>query len=130
MTDPIADMLTRIRNAAAKRHEIAEVPSSNMKLAILEIMKKEGYIRDFHTSEHKGQGKILVHLKYSQENDSVIRGLRRISSPGRRVYVKSTEIKPVFHGTGLAILSTPLGLLTDSAAREKKVGGEWLLNIW
>lgn len=129
MTDPIADMLTRIRNAIQKRHEVVEVPSSKLKLAVSEIFKSEGFIRDFHTAEWKGQGKIMIHLKYV-EKTPVIHGLKRISKPGRRLYVGHEELKPVFHGTGVAVLSTPKGIVTDQKAREMKVGGEVLLNIW
>lgn len=130
MTDPISDMLVRIRNAQAKRHEVVEVPSSKIKLAIVEILKQKGYIKDFHTADYKGQGKILIHLKYSRKNEPLIQGLKRISTPGRRHYVSCREIKPVFGGTGIAIISTPKGILTDQAAREMKVGGEVLVNIW
>ena len=129
MTDPLADMLTRIRNALAKRHEVVEVPSSKMKLAIAEILKSEGYIRDFHTADYKGQGKILIHLKYVNSGPAII-GLKRISKPGRRIYQGYQEIKPVLSGTGVSVLSTPKGVVTDTKAQEMKVGGEVLLNVW
>jgi len=130
MTDPIADMLTRIRNALTARHEIVEVPASKLKLSIAQLLKDEGFIRDFHVVEHKGQGKIMVSLKYSGKNQPTIVGLRRMSTPGRRVYVGYKDLKPVFNGLGMAILSTPKGLLTDRAAKEQKIGGELLLSVW
>lgn len=130
MTDPISDMLTRIRNAVAKRKDVVEVPNSKVKKAIAEILKKEGLIKDFHEAEYKGQGKILIHLKYTQKNRSIIQGLQRLSRPGRRVYVGYQNIKPFLHGAGITIISTPQGIMTDQAAREKKVGGELLLNAW
>ncbi len=130
MTDPIADMLTRIRNATRARHEMVEVPCSKLKLAIAQLLKDEGYIRDFHNVDYKGQGKILINLKYTGKKQPIIVGLKRLSKPGRRVYVGYEEIKPVFNGLGMAILSTPQGILTDRVAREKKVGGELLLSIW
>lgn len=129
MTDTLADMLTRIRNALAKRQDIVEVPSSNVKLAIATILKNEGFIKDFHTADFKGQGKILIHLKYVGKDPAII-GLKRVSKPGRRIYRGYKEIKPVFNGTGVSVLSTPKGLLTDVKAKEMKVGGEVLLSIW
>lgn len=129
MTDPIADMLTRVRNALAKRHEVVEVPNSKLKEAITQILKSEGYIRDFHLADYKNQGMIRIHLKYHDKKPA-IEGLRRVSRPGRRIYLKHDNIKPVYHGTGVAVLSTPKGILTDSKARELKVGGELLLNVW
>lgn len=130
MTDPIADMLTRIRNAARARHEVVEIPASKMKVAVAQLLKDEGFIKDFHVVDHKNQGKILVNLKYRGKNQSCIIGLRRMSKPGRRVYVGYEKIQPVLNGLGVAILSTPKGILTDKKARELKVGGELLLSIW
>lgn len=129
MTDPISDMLTRVRNALAKRHEVVEVPNSKIKEALAQILKNEGYIHDFHLADYKGQGMIRIHLKY-HEKKPAIEGMKRVSRPGRRIYLKHQEIKPVFNGTGIAVLSTPKGILTDSKAREMKVGGELLLNVW
>jgi small subunit ribosomal protein S8 len=123
-------MLTRIRNATRARHEVVEVPASKIKLAIARLLKDEGYIRDFHNVDYKGQGKILINLKYVGKKQSIIAGLKRVSKPGRRVYVKYSDIKPVFNGLGVAILSTPKGVVTDKAAKELKVGGELLLSIW
>ncbi len=130
MTDPISDMLTRIRNAVQARHEVVEIPTSKMKLSIAQLLKDEGYIRDFHVVDFKGQGKILINLKYTGKNQPTIMGLKRLSTPGRRVYVGYRDIKPILNGLGVAILSTPKGLLTDRSAREMKVGGELLLSIW
>ncbi len=129
MTDPISDMLTRVRNALAKSHEIVEVPASKIKEALAQILKSEGYIRDFHLADYKGQGKIRIHLKYFEKKPA-IEGLKRVSRPGRRVYLGYEDIRPVFSGTGISVLSTPKGILTDAKAREMKVGGEHLLNIW
>ncbi len=130
MTDPIADMLTRIRNALAKCHEVVEIPFSNMKKHIAEILKEEGFIRDFHVADYKGQGKILVHLKYTGKRKPAIIGLKRISKPGRRQYLGYQDLKPVLNGSGVAILSTSKGILTDRMAREQKLGGELLASIW
>jgi small subunit ribosomal protein S8 len=130
MTDPIADMLTRIRNGIRARHEVVEIPTSKVKKSIAQILKEGGFIKDFHLADYKGQGKILVHLKYFNKNESCIMGLQRVSKPGRRVYIGYEKLKPVLNGVGVAVLSTPQGLLTDRQAREAKVGGEWLLNIW
>ncbi|MCE9625281.1 MAG: 30S ribosomal protein S8 [Deltaproteobacteria bacterium] len=130
MTDPIADMLTRIRNAARARHDVVEIPASKLKTAVAQLLKDEGFIRDFHTVDYKNQGKILVTLKYRGKNQSCIMGLKRLSRPGRRVYVGYEKIQPVLNGLGVAIISTPKGLLTDKKARELKVGGELLLSIW
>lgn len=130
MTDPIADMLTRIRNAARARHDVVEIPASKLKTAVAQLLKDEGFIRDFHTVEYKNQGKILVTLKYRGKNQSCIMGLKRLSRPGRRLYVGYEKIQPVLNGLGVAIISTPKGLLTDKKARELKVGGELLLSIW
>ncbi|AUS07644.1 30S ribosomal protein S8 [Laceyella sacchari] len=130
MTDPIADMLTRIRNANMVRHESVEFPASRMKREIAEILKREGFIRDAEYIEDNKQGIIRIFLKYGQNNEKVITGLKRISKPGLRVYVKSNEIPRVLRGLGIAILSTNKGILTDKEARQNKVGGEVLAYIW
>ncbi|MFC7442648.1 30S ribosomal protein S8 [Laceyella putida] len=130
MTDPIADMLTRIRNANMVRHESVEFPASRMKREIAEILKREGFIRDAEYIEDNKQGIIRIFLKYGQNNEKVITGLKRISKPGLRVYVKSTEIPRVLRGLGIAILSTNKGIMTDKEARQNKVGGEVLAYIW
>jgi len=129
-TDPIADMLTRIRNANMIRADIVEMPHSKIKGTIARILKREGFIHDF-TAEGGGHHKLLrLFLKYAENNEPVIRGLRRISKPGLRRYVAAKTIRPVKNGTGIAIVSTSLGIFTDSEVREKNVGGEWLCTVW
>ncbi|MBA4603183.1 30S ribosomal protein S8 [Thermoactinomyces mirandus] len=130
MTDPIADMLTRIRNANMVRHESVEFPASRVKREIAEILKREGFIRDAEYIEDNKQGIIRVFLKYGANNKKVITGLKRISKPGLRVYVKANEIPRVLRGLGIALLSTNKGILTDKEARQQKVGGEVIAYIW
>ena len=130
MTDPIADMLTRIRNANMVRHEKLEVPASNLKKEIAEILKREGFVRDVEYVEDNKQGIIRIFLKYGKDNERVITGLKRISKPGLRVYAKTNEVPKVLNGLGIALVSTSNGLLTDKEARAKKVGGEILAYVW
>jgi small subunit ribosomal protein S8 len=130
MTDPIADMLTRIRNANMVRHESVEFPASRVKREIAEILKREGFIRDAEYIEDNKQGIIRIFLKYGPNNEKVITGLKRISKPGLRVYVKANEIPRVLRGLGIAILSTNKGIMTDKEAREHKVGGEVIAYVW
>jgi small subunit ribosomal protein S8 len=130
MTDPIADMLTRIRNANMVRHEKLEVPASNVKKEIAEILKREGFVRDVEYVEDNKQGIIRIFLKYGKDNERVITGLKRISKPGLRVYAKTNEVPKVLNGLGIALVSTSQGLLTDKEARAKQVGGEILAYIW
>ncbi|ADV95061.1 30S ribosomal protein S8 [Bacillus subtilis] len=130
MTDPIADMLTRIRNANMVRHEKLEIPASKLKREIAEILKREGFIRDVEFVEDSKQGIIRVFLKYGQNNERVITGLKRISKPGLRVYAKSNEVPRVLNGLGIAIISTSQGVLTDKEARAKQAGGEVLAYVW
>ena len=130
MTDPIADMLTRIRNANIVRHEVVEVPASNLKKEVAEILKREGFIRDAEYIEDDKQGIIRMFLKYGPNQERVTTGLKRISKPGLRVYAQSNEIPRVLSGLGVAIISTSQGLLTDKEARKAKVGGEVLAYIW
>ena len=130
MTDPIADMLTRIRNANMVRHEKLEVPASNLKKEIAEILKREGFVRDVEYVEDSKQGIIRIFLKYGKDNERVITGLKRISKPGLRVYAKTNEVPKVLNGLGIALVSTSNGLLTDKEARAKQVGGEILAYIW
>jgi len=130
MTDPIADMLTRIRNANAVRHEKLEVPASNIKKEIANILKAEGFIRDAEFIDDNKQGIIRIFLKYGSNNERVITGLKRISKPGLRVYAKSTEVPRVLGGLGVALISTSNGVVTDKEARQKKVGGEVLAYVW
>jgi len=130
MSDPIADMLTRIRNANMVRHEKLEVPASNMKKEIAEILKREGFVRDVELVEDSKQGIIRIFLKYGQNDERVITGLKRISKPGLRVYAKTNEVPKVLNGLGIALVSTSNGLLTDKEARAKQVGGEIVAYVW
>jgi small subunit ribosomal protein S8 len=130
MTDPIADMLTRIRNANMVRHEKLEVPASKIKKEIAEILKSEGFVRDFELIEDNKQGIIRIFLKYGANNERVITGLKRISKPGLRVYAKTGEVPRVLNGLGIAVVSTSHGVLTDKEARSKQVGGEVLAYVW
>jgi small subunit ribosomal protein S8 len=130
MSDPIADMLTRIRNANVVRHETVEMPASKVKKQIAEILKREGFIRDAEFIEDSKQGIIRIFLKYGPNNERVITGLKRISKPGLRVYTQSTEIPRVLGGLGIAIISTSKGILTDKEARQNKAGGEVVCYVW
>lgn len=130
MSDPIADMLTRIRNANVVRHETVEVPASKMKKEIAEILKKEGFIRDAEYIEDSKQGIIRIFLKYGPNQERVITGLKRISKPGLRVYAKSQEVPKVLGGLGIAILSTSKGVMSDKEARQAKSGGEVICYVW
>ena len=130
MTDPIADFLTRIRNANMVKHESVEVPASKMKKNIAEILKNEGFVRDVEYIEDDNQGIIRVFLKYGKNNERVISGIRRISKPGLRSYVKADEVPKVLNGLGIAIVSTSEGVMTDKDARAKKIGGEVVAYVW
>ncbi|MCI1973586.1 MAG: 30S ribosomal protein S8 [Lactobacillus sp.] len=130
MTDPIADYLTRIRNANMAKHDSVEVPASNMKKSISEILKREGFIRDYEVADDNKQGMIKIFLKYGPNGERIISGLRRISKPGLRNYVKAEELPKVLNGLGIAIVSTSAGVITDKEAREKNVGGEVLAYVW
>lgn len=130
MTDPIADMLSRIRNSSSARHKSVEIPASNQKKDIARILKEEGFINDFEVEEDDKQGIIKIDLKYGENDERVISGLRRISKPGLRVYVKANEVPRVLGGLGIAIISTSKGVLTDKEARAENIGGEVLCYIW
>lgn len=130
MTDPIADMLTRIRNGNKANHLSVSLPSSNEKRAIAQILLDEGYIKSFDVEEDNKQGVLTIDLKYTEEGEKVITGLRRISKPGLRVYVKANEVPKVLDGLGIAIISTSKGLLTDKDARQANVGGEVMCYVW
>jgi small subunit ribosomal protein S8 len=130
-SDPIADMLTRVRNGSRARLEKVDMPGSRLKERIAQVLKDEGYIKNFRTiTEGGGKSTLRVFLKYTPENESVISGLRRVSRPGLRVYVQTTDIPKVMSGLGISILSTPKGVLTDRAARSANVGGELLCTVW
>lgn len=130
MTDPVADMLTRIRNASKAKHEKVDIPSSSLKAEVARILKEEGYIKNIKMIADSKQGIIRVFLKYSSASESAITGIDRISSPGRRTYAGKEEIPYVLNGYGIAIVSTSKGLMTDKAAREANVGGELLCKVW
>jgi small subunit ribosomal protein S8 len=130
MTDPIADMLTRIRNAALARHERAEMPHSNLKEHLAGVLKGEGFIDDVRVSEGEGPKVLVLVLRYGRDRQSAIDGVRRVSTPGRRVYVRHDRIPRVRSGMGVSILSTSRGVMTDKEARRQRVGGELLCEIW
>jgi small subunit ribosomal protein S8 len=130
VTDPIADMLTRIRNIVLIRGEKVDIPASKMKVELAKILKEEGFIKSYKIIRDKKQGLLRVNLKYTPDNESVINGLKRISKPGRRVYVGKEEIPNVMGGVGVAVLTTPRGIMTDKTSRREGVGGEVLCYIW
>ncbi len=130
MTDPIADMLTRIRNAKMRKHEVVDIPLSKLKVELARILKEEGFIRNYRVVGESVQKNLRVYLKYVDNDEPVISDLQRVSKPGRRVYVGKDEIPSVKGGIGVAILSTSKGLMTDQKSREAKVGGEVLCYIW
>ena len=130
MTDPIADMLTRIRNANQNRSKEVIIPSSKMKLEIAKILKEEGFIEEFKVNNESVQSTLTLTLKYGQNKERVITGLKRISKPGLRVYAKAEDIPRVLNGLGIAIISTPKGIMTDKLARKNNVGGEVIAYVW
>ena len=130
VTDTIADMLTRIRNANAMRYTEVKVPASNLKLELARILKEEGFITDYKVLEENQQGTILLTLKYGPKKERVITGLKRISKPGLRVYAKKDEVPKVLNGLGIAVISTSKGIMTDKEARKQNLGGEVLAYIW
>nr|MBF0221560.1 30S ribosomal protein S8 [Desulfobulbaceae bacterium] len=131
MNDPLADMLTRIRNASMVNFSKVDMPYSKMKVQVASLLKNEGYIKDFHIIEEKGtQNTLQIELKYDKAGKRVITGLKRVSKPGRRIYARYTDIPKVMTGLGVAFVSTSKGMLTDIQAREQKIGGEIICNIW
>ena len=130
ITDPIADMLTRIRNANSAKHDTVDIPASNMKKAIAEILLQEGYVKNYQIIDDGTQGIIRVALKYNAGKEKVIQGLRRVSKPGLRIYKGADELPKVLKGLGIAIISTSKGVMTDKKAREAHVGGEVLAFVW
>ena len=130
ITDPVADMLTRIRNANSAKHDTVDVPASNMKKSIAQILLDEGYIKNFQIVDDGTQGVIHITLKYNAGKEKVITGLRRVSKPGLRVYVGADELPRVLRGLGIAIISTSKGVMTDKKTRELHVGGEVLAFVW
>lgn len=130
MSDPISDMLTRIRNAAKAKFNSVDIPGSKLKTELANILKNEGFINNYKFIKDGRQGILRIYLKYDEEGTCAIFGLQRISKPSRRVYVKSKNIKPVLNGMGISILSTSKGIVTDKTARNENLGGEILCNIW
>ena|SRR3972149_4376437 len=130
ITDPIADMLTRIRNALMARHDFTDVPASKLKISLAETLKKEGFIRDYEVLQDGVRRTVRIHLAYGDRQDPIITGLRRVSKPGLRVYVQKREVPRVYGGLGIAIISTPQGLLTGGEARRRGLGGEVVCYIW
>ena len=130
MTDPVADMLTRIRNANTVRHTTVDIPESKMKKAIADILVGEGYIKGYDIIEEGSQGTIRVHMKYGADKERVISGIKRISKPGLKVYAKSTDVPKVLGGLGIAIISTSQGIISDKEARKLGVGGEVICYVW
>ena len=130
ITDPIADMLTRIRNASSAKHETVDVPASNMKKEIAEILLNEGYIKNYQVIEGNVQGVIRITLKYGANKTKVISGIKRVSKPGLRIYASKEELPKVLRGMGIAIISTSKGIMTDKEARRQNVGGEVLAFVW
>jgi small subunit ribosomal protein S8 len=130
MTDPIADLLTRIRNANSMRHETVEIPASRLKADILNVLKQEGFIVDFVSKNEAVGSTLVVTLKYAANNERVIKGLKRISKPGLRVYAQASQLPKVLNGLGIAIISTSKGVLTDREARKQQIGGEVLAYVW
>ncbi len=130
VTDPVADLLTRIRNCSLAEHEKVDVPASKLKVRIAELLKEEGFIKNFRVIEDQKQGILRIYLKYGPGQERVITGLRRVSKPGRRLYVGADKIPTVLGGMGVAILSTPRGVMTDRESRRLRVGGEVLCYVW
>ncbi len=130
MTDPIADMLTLIRNAVAVKHVYVNIPASKLKISIAKVLKDEGFIRDFETFEEGPRRFVRVHLNYTGDREPLLTGLKRVSRPGLRVYVQKREIPRVFNGLGIAILSTPKGIMAGQQAWRQKIGGEVLCYVW
>ena len=129
-SDPIADLLTRIRNASRAEHEKVDIPSSKLKVRIVELLKEEGFIKNFRVLEDNKQNMLRVYLKYGQGNEKIISGLARVSTPGRRIYVTHDEIPSILGGMGVALVSTSRGVMADREARKQKVGGEVLAYVW
>ncbi len=130
MSDPIADMLTRIRNAVRAKITKVDVPGSKIKVEVADILKNEGFIQDFKFIKDNKQGILRLFLKYGKDRSDVILGVKRISKPSRRVYLRAKDVKPVLNGMGISILSTSAGLMTDKKARKENIGGEILCNVW
>jgi small subunit ribosomal protein S8 len=130
MSDPIADFLTRVRNATDAHHRTVEIPASNLKTSLTDILKEEGFVKNYEIIQNEYNGILKIYLKYGANDEKVITGLKRISKPGLRVYVKADEVPKVLNGLGIALISTSEGVLTDKQARAKRLGGEVLAYVW
>ena len=130
MSDPIADMLTRVRNAGKAKFNSVDIPGSKMKFELAKLLKDEGYIRNYKFIKDNKQGVLRVYLKYNEKQEHSILRIDRVSKPSKRVYMKGKDIKPVYNGLGIAVLSTSKGIMTDKHAREKNIGGEIICNVW
>jgi small subunit ribosomal protein S8 len=130
MHDPVADMLTRLRNALQRQKGYVDVPASNVLRGILQVMRAEGYVREIDEIEDGKQGIMRVHLKYGPDGEQIVTKLQRVSKPSRRIYRKAKEVEPILGGLGVAIYSTPQGIVSDRQARRAGIGGEWLCSIW
>ena len=130
ISDPIADMLTRIRNAAKAKFSSVDIPGSKLKISLAEVLKNQGFIKNYKFIKDSKQGVLRVYLKYGSGQSNVIMGIKRVSKPSRRVYSKSKDIKPILNGLGISILSTSKCMMTDKAARRENIGGEILCNVW
>jgi len=130
MSDPLADMLTRIRNAVMVKFDSVQMPKSNVKVSIAKVLKEEGYISDYHLSDEGAQGTLIIDLKYGANKEPVIVGIKRISKPGLRKYSKADKLSKVLNGLGIAIISTSIGIITDRTARAQNTGGEILCEVW
>ncbi len=130
MTDPIADMLTRIRNAVAVRHDYVNIPASKVKIAIAKVLKEEGFVRDFEVLDEGAHRFVRIHLSYTDKKEPILNGLKRVSRPGLRIYVQKREIPRVYNGLGVAILSTPKGIMAGQQAWRQQTGGEVLCYVW
>jgi small subunit ribosomal protein S8 len=130
MSDPISDMLTRIRNAGKAKFNSVDIPGSNLKTELAKLLKDEGFIKNYKSVKDDKQGILRIYLKYSEDNKGAIYQLERVSKPSRRVYMKSKDIKPFYNGTGVAVISTSKGIMTDKRARNENIGGEVLCRVW
>ena len=130
MSDPIADMLTRVRNAIKAKFDSVDIPGSNIKVELAKILKQEGFIKNYKFIQDSKQGVLRVYLKYTETQSNVVLGINRISKPSRRVYMKAKDLKPVLNGMGISILTTSKGIMTDKMARKENVGGEIICNVW
>ncbi len=130
MSDPIADMLTRVRNAIKAKFDSVDIPGSNIKVELAKILKQEGFIKNYKFIQDSKQGVLRVYLKYTETRSNVVLGINRISKPSRRVYMKAKDLKPILNGMGISILTTSKGIMTDKMARKENVGGEIICNVW